>query len=141
MSAVSWKQLIPTIMIADSNEDDRCLLKSILELKGFQVLEALDGQEAVEIAVKKRPDLLLIQLKLPVVSGFTAIRRIKKHTELRDVPIIAISFNNPTSNRNLALAAGCSAHVENPIEFDLLDTLLDRLLPGDRLPLASLLVQ
>ncbi|MBC8030677.1 MAG: response regulator [Pyrinomonadaceae bacterium] len=138
---MSWNELLPTIMVADSDEDERCLMKSILELKGFQVLEALDGQEAIEIAVRKRPDLLLIQLKLPVVSGFTAIRRIKKHDELRDVPIIAISFNNPTSNHNLALAAGCNAHVENPIEFDLLDALIDRLLPGDRLPLASALIQ
>jgi len=138
---MSWNGLLPTIMVADSDEDERCLMKSVLELKGFRVLEALDGQEAIEIAVRRRPDLLLIQLKLPVVSGFTAIRRIKKHDELKDVPIIAISFNNPTSNHNLALAAGCDAHVENPIEFDLLDALIDRLLPGDRLPLASALIQ
>lgn len=134
---MSWNQSLPTILVADGDDDTRYLLKSLLELKGFQVLEANDGQEAVDIAVSKRPDLLLIQLKLPVVSGFSAIRRIRKQAELRDVPIIAISFNNPASNCNLALAAGCSAHVENPIEFDLLDALIDRLLPGDRLPLSS----
>jgi len=128
-------------MVADSDEDERCLLKSVLELKGFQVLEAIDGQEAIEIAVQKRPDLVLMQLKLPVISGFTAIRRIKKHDGLRDVPIIAISVNKPTSNRNLALAAGCEAHMDNPIEFDLLEALIDRLLPGDRMPLASALIQ
>lgn len=136
-----WNQASPTIMVADNDEGERCLLKSILELKGFQVLEALDGQEAIDLALSKRPDLVLIQLKLPVVSGFTAIRRIKKYAELKDIPIVAISFNNPTSNHNLALAAGCDAHLENPIEFDLLDGLLDRLLPGERLPLASLLIQ
>ncbi len=76
-----------------------------------------------------------------MVSGFTAIRRIRKDEDLRGVPIIAISFNNPTSNRNLALAADCNAHIENPIEFDLLDALVDRLLPGDRLPLASVFIQ
>ena len=131
----------PTILIADSDEDSRYLLRSLLELKGFQVLEANNGQEAIDASVSRRPDLLLIQLKLPVVSGFTAIRRIRKHEELRAVPIIAVSFNNPTSNRHLALAAGCNAHIENPIEFDLLDVLVDRLLPGDRLPLASILIQ
>ncbi len=134
-------QPIPTILVAESDDDARFLLKSLLELKGFQVLEANDGEEAVEIALCKRPDLLLIQLKLPVVSGFTAIRRIKKHGELHDIPIIAISMNNPTTNHNLALAAGCSAHLENPIEFDHLEVLIDRLLPGDRLPLASVLIQ
>jgi CheY-like chemotaxis protein len=131
----------PTILIADGDEDSRYLLRSLLELKGFQVLEANDGQEAINTLVSSKPDLLLIQLKLPVISGFTVIRRIRKYEELRAVPIIAISFNNPTSNRNLALAAGCNAHIENPIEFDLLDALVDRLLPGDQLPLASVLIQ
>lgn len=131
----------PTILIADSDEDSRFLLRSLLELKGFQVLEANDGQEAIDTSVSRKPDLLLIQLKLPVISGFTVIRRIRKNDELRAVPIIAISFNNPTSNRNLALAAGCNAHIENPIEFDLLDALVDRLLPGPQQPLASVLIQ
>jgi CheY-like chemotaxis protein len=60
---------------------------------------------------------------------------------LREVPIIGVSLNNPTANRNVALAAGCNAHLEDPIEFDELDQLLDRLLPGERLPLASILIQ
>lgn len=131
----------PTILIADSDEDSRYLLRSLLELKGLQVLEANDGQEAIDTSVSRKPDLLLIQLKLPVISGFTVIRRIRKNEELRAVPIIAISFNNPTSNRNLALAAGCNAHIENPIEIDLLDVLVDRLLPGHQLPMASVLIQ
>ena len=131
----------PTVLVADSDEDTRYLLKSLLEMKGFQVLEANDGQEAIDTSVSRRPDLLLIQLKLPVVSGFTAIRRIRKYEELRAVPIIAISYNNPSSNRKLALAAGCNAHIENPIEFDLLEDLVDQLLPGDRTALASILVQ
>ncbi len=67
--AMSCNQLIPTIMVADSNEDDRCLLKSILELKGFQVFEAIDGQEAIEIAVRKRPDLLAISA-IPAADQF-----------------------------------------------------------------------
>ena len=138
---MSWNRTVPTIMIAESDDDTCYLLKSLLELKGFQVLEANDGQEAIDTAVHKRPDLILIQLKLPIVSGFSAIRRIKKYSELREIPIIAISVNNPTSNRNLALAAGCNAHVENPIEFDLLDALIVQLLPEDRLPLAAALNQ
>lgn len=123
---------IPTILVAECDDDARFLLKSQLELKGFRVLEAIDGQEAIDIALRKQPDLVLIQLKLPVVNGFTVIRWIKKHEELHDVPIIAISSNSPSTNHNLALAAGCHAHVENPIEFDHLEELIDRLLPGDR---------
>jgi two-component system, cell cycle response regulator DivK len=130
-----------TIMVADSDADNLYLLRSLLELKGFHVLLATDGQEAIDTAVRKRPDLVLIQLKLPVVSGFTVIRRIRRCAALRDVPIIAISFSNATANRNVAMAAGCNAHIEDPIEFDVLDELIDRLLPGERQPLASILIQ
>lgn len=128
-------------MVADSNDDNRYLLRSLLELKGFHVLLATDGQEAIDTALRERPDLVLIQLKLPVISGFTAIRRMRRCAALREVPIIAVSFNNPTANRKVALAAGCNAHIEDPIEFDVLDELIDRLLPGERLPLSSILIQ
>ena len=130
-------QVTATILVADRDDYTRCLLRSLLELKGLEVLEAHDGQQAIDMAVGMRPDLMLIQLRLPIVSGFTAIRRIRSHCELRAVPIIAVSVNNPTSNRNLALAAGCIAHVEDPGEFYLLDDLIDQLLPRKRLPLSS----
>jgi CheY-like chemotaxis protein len=130
-----------TIMVADSDADNRYLLRSLLELKGFQVLLATDGQEAIDTALRERPDLVLIQLKLPVVSGFTVIRRLRSCVALREVPIIAVSCSNQTANRNVAMAAGCNAHIEDPIEFDVLDDLIDRLLPGERQPLASILIQ
>lgn len=134
-------QPMSTIMVADSDDDSRYLLRSLLELKGFHVLLATDGQEAIDTAMRKRPDLVLIQLKLPVVSGFTVIRRMRRCAALREVPIIAVSFNNPTANRNVAMAAGCNAHIEDPIEFEELDDLIDRLLPGERQPLSSILIQ
>jgi CheY-like chemotaxis protein len=134
-------QPMSTIMIADGDDDSRYLLRSVLELKGFHVLLATDGQEAIDTALRKRPDLVLIQLKLPVLSGFTVIRRLRRSAALREVPIIAVSFNNPTANRNVAMAAGCNAHLEDPIEFEVLDHLIDELLPGERLPLSSVLIQ
>ena len=134
-------QLSPTILVADGDDDNRYLLRSLLELKGFDVLLATNGQEAIDTAVRKRPDLVLIQLKLPLISGFTVVRRMRKCTALQDVPIIAASLTNPTANRNVAMAAGCDAYIVNPIDFDLLDGLIDRLLPGERLALASILVQ
>jgi CheY-like chemotaxis protein len=130
-----------TVLVAESDDDTRCLLKSMLELKGFLVLEAKDGQQAIDTTLYKRPNLLLIQLKLPVIGGFYAVRQIRKHADLRDMPIVAMSVNNPTTNHNLALAAGCNAHVQDPFEFDRLEALLDRLLPGNRVSLASTLVQ
>jgi CheY-like chemotaxis protein len=138
---ISENQSMPTILVADSDDDNRYLLRSLLELKGFHVFLATDGQEAIDTAVSQHPDLVLIQLRLPVVSGFTVIRRLRRCAALREVPIIAVSLNNPIANRNVAMAAGCDAHIEDPIEFDLLDDLIDRLLPGERLPLASILIQ
>ena len=131
---------LPTILIVENNEGDRCLLKSVLELKGFNVIVADDGQKAVDLATEMLPDLVLIELKLPVVSGFTVIRRIRQHAGLRNTPIIAVSFSRPTCHSKLALAAGCTAHMEKPIEFARLDVLLDRLLPGERWHLASAMV-
>lgn len=127
----------PTIMIAECDEDERCLLKSILELKGFAVLEAGDGQKAFELALQKHPDLILIDLKLSVVSGFTVIRRMQKLARLRHTPIIAVSVAKPISHRRLALAAGCAAHLNKPIEFDALTSLIDQLLPDTCIELAS----
>jgi len=82
----------------------------------------------------------MIELQLPIVSGFGAIRRIKKADDLSNVPIIAISSTNPINNNNLAMAAGCSAHVQKPIEFDRLESLVETLVPCDRLSVVSLLV-
>src|SRR6267142_5162214 len=128
-------QSLPTIMIADCDEDERCLLRSILELKGFSVLEAVDGQQAFDLALQRHPDLMLIELKLPVISGFTLIRRLQKLARLRQTPIIAVSFNKPICHQRLALAAGCAAHLNKPIEFDELDSVIDRLLPRARIAL------
>lgn len=133
-------QAIPTIMIADCDEDERCLLRSILELKGFSVLEAVDGQQAFDLALQRHPDLMLIELRLPIVSGFTLIRRMQKLARLSQTPIIAISLNKPISHHRLALAAGCAAHLNKPIAFDELDSLIDQLLPRTRLELVSALV-
>ena len=132
--------IVPSIMVADYDEDERCLIRSVLELKGFVVIEAADGQQAFDLALRKHPDLILIELKLPVVSGFTVIRRIQKLNRLRQTPIIGVSFEKPVSRRQLAIAAGCVAHLNKPIEFDELDFLIDRFLPQHKVLLPSVLV-
>ena len=133
-------QRIETVLAVDSDEDNLCLLKSILGLKGLDVLTAFNGEEAVDLAVRWHPELILIDLKLPIVSGFSAIRRIKKLPSLNQVPIISFCPCKPICHRELALAAGCAAHLNKPINFDELDLLIDRLLPGHGLELASVLV-
>jgi len=131
---------LPVAIVAESDEETRGLIRSLLELLGFAVVEALTGQEAYESALCYQPDLILIELRLPIVSGFTAIRRIKKESDLSSVPIIAMSSKNTTTNHNLALASGCSAHVQKPIEFDHLESVVEDLIHCERLSVVSFLV-
>ena len=111
-----------------------------MEFLGFAVVEAESGQEAYESAMCYQPDLILMELKLPVVNGFSAIRRIKKDSELTNIPIIAMSSRSGAENRNFAIAAGCSAHVQKPIEFDRLESVVEELVQCDKLSLVSTLV-
>ena len=133
-------ECLPIAIVAESDEETRVLIRSLLEFLGFAVVEARDGREAYELAICYQPDLILIELRLPIVSGFAAIRRIKKESDLSSVPIIAISSRTPTQNKDLALAAGCSAHVQKPIEFDRLESLVESLVPCDRLSVVSVLI-
>ena len=137
---MATSESLPVAIVAESDDETRLLIKSLLEFLGFAVVEAHDGQEAFESAVCYQPDLILIELKLPVVTGFNAIRRIKKASDLNHVPIIAMSSRAAKTNENLALAAGCSAHVAKPIEFDVLESVVENLVLCDRLTAVSMLV-
>jgi len=134
------KDCLPVAIVAESDEETRGLIRSLLELLGFAVVVVETEQQVFESALFYQPELILIELKLPVVSGFTAIRRIKKESDLRRIPIIAMSSKNTTANQNLALAAGCSAHVQKPIEFDELESVVEDLVACERLSLVSFLV-
>ena len=83
-----------TILVADNDDDNRSLVRAVLALKGFDVLEAIDGEEAYVLAVEKRPALLLIDLKLPLVSGIRVIRKLREFG-MKNMPIIATSSDRP----------------------------------------------
>jgi CheY-like chemotaxis protein len=127
----------PLIMIADHDEDERGLLRAMLKLKGFNVIEAADGQEAIDLVIDKRPDLLVLDLTLPRVSGLAAIRRIRKRAGLRHLPIVAISLRHPLSIARRRPNGRSTVHLNKPIAYDELDVLLDRFLPGRRLSFAG----
>ncbi len=127
----------PLVMIADNDEEERSLLKAILKLKGFKVVEAANGQEAINLATEATPDLLLIDLRLPRVNGLTVIRQIKNQARLRNLPLVTVSLGASTGKPRVA---GSTTHLEKPIEFDQLTSLIDRLLPGPRLQLAQVQV-
>lgn len=119
----------PLVLVAEDDPDIRLMMKTLLEMKGYRTAEAADGQEAVRVAEEVRPDLILVDLQLPRLSGFDVTRFVRQHAELRRVPVVVVSAHDPSRHLRLALAAGCDAYLQKPIDFDQLDALLGDLLP------------
>lgn len=117
-------------MVVEDFEDNRFMMRRLLELSGYNVLEAVNGEEAVKKAQLEQPDLILMDLSLPLLDGLAATRRIREVEALRDVPIVAVSAHDTSDFHADALAAGCNDYVTKPIDFDQLESLLARLLPS-----------
>jgi two-component system cell cycle response regulator DivK len=126
---VSSNGALATIMVVEDFEDNRFMMRRLLEMSGYHVLEAVNGEEAVEIARRERPHLILMDLSLPLLDGLAATRRIRQEASLRDVPIVAVSAHDTADCHADALAAGCNDYVTKPIDFDQLEALLGKLLP------------
>ena len=120
---------LPLIIVADDFEMVRQMLKCFLESSGYRVIEAANGREAVEIAGREYPDLILMNVSMPVMDGITATQRIHGIKVLGEVPIVAMSGEG-TFHHDAALAAGCAAYLTKPIDLDALKRLLDQLLSG-----------
>ena len=116
------------IMVVDDDEDIRLMMRVLLEEDGYGVLEAENGQQAVEMAQSLCPSLILMDLSMPVLDGFAATRRLRSLTKLGDVPIIAITAFDTPEHRTNASAAGVDEYLTKPIDFVKLDKLLDRFL-------------
>ena len=119
----------PTIMVVDDDDDVRSLMKKALEMNGYRVVEAGDGDQAVEIAQREHPGLILMDIGLPQRSGISATYRIRGYPELSAVPIVAITAYESAELRADALKAGCNDHLIKPIDIDQLKDVLNRLLP------------
>jgi len=116
-------------MVVEDFEDNRFMMRRLLEMSGYHVLEAINGEEAIRIAEQEHPDLILMDLSLPLLDGLAATRRIRERDSLRNVPIVAVSAHDTADFHAEALAAGCNDYVTKPIDFDQLEALLHRLLP------------
>ena len=117
-----------TVIVVDDCRDIREMLRIVLEIRGYCVLEAENGQVAIELVKQKCPDLILMDLQMPVIDGLSATRILRECEEMWDVPIIAVSANPKDSHRRDALAAGCNEYVSKPIDFKHLGYLLSSLL-------------
>jgi len=119
----------PTVLIAEDNDDGRFMLRTLLEMKGYRVLEAQTGIEAIELALRDFPDLMLLDLQLPSINGLNVARHIRSRSLERYMPIVIISGHDRSTHGNVAKAAGCDEYLLKPIDIDELDKVLQNFAP------------
>ena len=117
------------ILYVEDNEDNIYMLRRRLERSGFAVVVASDGEQGVAVARAERPDLILMDLSLPVLDGWEATRRLKSSEETRAIPVIALSAHAMPGDREKALAAGCDDYDSKPISMPSLLAKIRALLP------------
>ena len=117
-----------TILLVEDTEDNRFMMRRLLEMSGYEIVEATNGEEAVRLAQSERPQLILMDLSLPVIDGLAATRAIRKLDGFEGTPIVAVSAHDTSDFQSEALAAGCNSYITKPIDFGHLETLIARLL-------------
>ena len=119
---------LPTILLVEDTEDNRQMMKKLLEMSGYVVLEATNGEEAVQVTSAKSPELILMDLSLPVIDGLAATRLIRNLPNGNDLPIIAVSAHDTADFHADALAAGCDAYITKPIDYPELEEIVEKLM-------------
>ena len=118
-----------TLLLVEDTEDNRFMLRRLLEMEGYRVVEARNGEEAVKVAKDEKPALILMDLSLPIIDGLAATKLIRRMPEFKDVPIIAVSAHDIADFQEEALTAGCNRYITKPIDFGELENLISELLP------------
>ena len=118
----------PTVLLVEDTEDNRFMMRRLLEMSGYEVVEAMNGEEAVKLAGTELPQLILMDLSLPVIDGLAATRLIRKLPGCERTPIVAVSAHDMSDFEAEAIAAGCNSYVTKPIDFAELETLIGELL-------------
>ena len=118
------------ILCVEDNDDNAYVVRNRLGRAGFTVLVAVDGEQGLAMALAERPDLVLMDLSLPVLDGWEATRRLKTTPETKDIPVIALSAHAMVGDREKALAAGCDDYDMKPIDFVRLRAKIDALVTG-----------
>lgn len=116
------------ILLVEDNEMNRDMLSRRLIRRGFDIVNAENGEDGVNMAASENPDLILMDMSLPIIDGWEATRRIKSSEQTKSIPIIALTAHAMASDREKALAAGCDDYDTKPIELPRLLEKIDRLL-------------
>ena len=119
---------MPTLLYIEDNEMNRDMLSRRLRRRGFEVLIAPDGEQGVAMAVARRPDLILMDMSLPVLNGWEATRRLKAAPDTAPIPVIGLTAHAMASDRDKCLAAGCDDYDTKPVELGRLLEKIERLL-------------
>ena len=108
---------MPKLLLVEDNEMNRDMLSRRLQRKGFDVVFAMDGQAAVDLASSENPDIILMDMSLPVMDGWEATRQIKSKQSICSIPIIALTAHAMSGDREKALEAGCEEYDTKPVDF------------------------
>ncbi|HVF92544.1 MAG TPA: response regulator [Blastocatellia bacterium] len=133
MSAERKEVVIGTgkrVLLVEDFEDSRFSLSRLLEFEGYEVLEAEDGAQAIDLAINNKPDLILMDLSLPVIDGLSATKQIRQHESMTSIPIIALSAHDLLDFQIKARDAGCTDYVTKPVDFSALISMLSKYLPA-----------
>jgi two-component system cell cycle response regulator DivK len=112
------------VLVIEDNDKNRYLISFLLKAEGYEVIEAITGEEGVEKTIREQPDLVLMDIQLPGIDGYEATRQIRASPSGGNVPVIALTSYAMTGDRERALAAGCTGYVEKPINPD---TIMDEI--------------
>jgi CheY-like chemotaxis protein len=119
---------VPKLLLVEDNEMNRDMLSRRLERRGFQIVMALDGAEGVSMAEAEKPDLILMDMSLPVLSGWDATRSIKSNPQTQKIPVIALTAHAMETDKQRALEAGCDDYDTKPINLSALLEKIEKLL-------------
>jgi len=123
----------PTVLNVEDTPENRALVRRILESEDYQVVDAVNALEGIKKAVELNPDLILMDINLPDLDGFTAVTRIRSYAHLKNVPIIALTARTISDDRDRAQAIGCDAYLNKPVDFDeLVDAVAQYVAAGHR---------
>lgn len=125
---------MPKILLVEDNEMNRDMLSRRLQRRGFDVVIAIDGQSGIEKAQTESPDLILMDMSLPMIDGWEATRALKSKAETKHIPVIALTAHAMSTDRDRALEAGCDDYDTKPIEFSRLLEKMESLMRGGDAP-------
>jgi len=122
---------MPKVLLVEDNEMNRDMLSRRLTRRGFEVVFAADGQQGVDLARSEKPDIILMDMSLPLMDGWEATRRIKADGTMRRIPVIGLTAHAMSGDREKAIEAGCDDYDSKPVEIDRLLGKINRLLNAD----------